>query len=277
MKWQIPAKTFLLGEYAAVSHQSAVLLTTTPYFELTLRPEPGLIGIHAQSPAGLWWNKHHFSQGLAWRDPYEGLGGLGASSAQFLGAYQASCALQDEEFNQDALLEAYELCAFSGLGLKPSGYDVLAQSQADCVFINRKHQVLESSPWPFEDLAFILMHTGHKLATHLHLQETKLPEEISYLSELADQGWLALQQKQSARLVECVNAYHNALKSTGHVAPNTLRLIDALSDVPEILAIKGCGAMGSDVLLALCSAQEKTNLIKKLSCAHHLLPNVRIL
>ena len=29
MKWQIPAKTFLLGEYAALAEASAILLTTT--------------------------------------------------------------------------------------------------------------------------------------------------------------------------------------------------------------------------------------------------------
>ena len=50
--WSIPAKTFLVGEYAALKEQSAILLTTTPCFELRLTSQPGLHGIHPQSPAG---------------------------------------------------------------------------------------------------------------------------------------------------------------------------------------------------------------------------------
>ena len=36
MKWSIPAKTFILGEYAAIAQRSAILVTTTPYFEVKL-------------------------------------------------------------------------------------------------------------------------------------------------------------------------------------------------------------------------------------------------
>ena len=39
MKWRIPAKTFLLGEYAAVAGESAIVLTTSPCFELSLANE----------------------------------------------------------------------------------------------------------------------------------------------------------------------------------------------------------------------------------------------
>ena len=49
--WTIPAKTFLMGEYAALAGESALLLTTTPHFELSLTDNPGLHGIHPDSPA----------------------------------------------------------------------------------------------------------------------------------------------------------------------------------------------------------------------------------
>nr|WP_256594408.1 hypothetical protein [Legionella pneumophila] len=57
MKWQIPAKTFLLGEYAAIAGEPAILLTTSPCFTLTLTENAKLEGIHPESPAGLWWQK----------------------------------------------------------------------------------------------------------------------------------------------------------------------------------------------------------------------------
>ncbi len=104
MKWLIPAKTFLLGEYAALAGQSAVLLTTSPCFELSLSKEAGLHGIHPDSPAGRWWKENAQSEvGLQWHDPYQGCGGLGASSAQFLGAYLASMYLQKRDIQQQEL------------------------------------------------------------------------------------------------------------------------------------------------------------------------------
>lgn len=57
MKWRIPTKTFLLGEYAALADLGAILLTTPPCFELTLTETPGLDGIHPDSPAGRWWQE----------------------------------------------------------------------------------------------------------------------------------------------------------------------------------------------------------------------------
>ncbi|WP_206753639.1 hypothetical protein, partial [Escherichia coli] len=58
MKWQIPAKTFLLGEYADIAGEPANLLTTSPCFALTLTENAKLEGIHPKSPAGLWWQKN---------------------------------------------------------------------------------------------------------------------------------------------------------------------------------------------------------------------------
>ena len=78
MNWKIPAKTFFLGEYAAVAQEPAILLTTTPSFMLTLKEEPGLEGIHKNAPAGLFWQDKNMRHGLKFHDPYQTAGGLGA-------------------------------------------------------------------------------------------------------------------------------------------------------------------------------------------------------
>jgi mevalonate kinase len=265
MNWLIPAKTFLLGEYAAVAEASAILLSTTPFFKLTLTENEGLHGIHPESPAGLWWQQQNIkSHGLSWHDPYAGQGGLGASSAQFLGSYLASSLLQEKAPCLNGMLEAYYQFAWTGKGLRPSGYDVIAQSQSGCVYINKQRQTMHVYPWPFQDLSFFLIHTGIKLATHHHLQETSLPAPINDLSALVDDAQQAFVLHDSQRLLNTINQYHEQLASLNLVAEHSRILIQQFQEYPEVRAIKGCGALGSDILLIVCMKKEAAVLEQKL-------------
>ncbi len=264
MKWQIPAKTFLLGEYSALAGQSAIVLTTTPCFELALTYEKNLNSIHPHSPAGLWWQEQALDHRLAWIDPYQGRGGLGASSAQFLSIYLAVCHLQHKSPTLDDMLKAYHQVAWSGKGLKPSGYDVIAQSQQACVFINQQNQLIESHAWPFADLSFFLLHTGFKLATHQHLQEATLPKQIPILSAIVDAALVSFKKSNSNQLIDCIQAYHNQLSDLNLITEHSFNSIEALKSFSEILAIKGCGALGADVLLIVCATSNKLSLKSKL-------------
>jgi len=255
MNWYIPAKTFLLGEYAAVAGAGAIVLCTTPCFELSLSSDGGLSGIHPESPAGRWWARQENREGLLWRDPYAGMGGLGASSAQFLGAYLASCYLSGEEPQQAAMLSAYYESAWTGQGLRPSAYDVLAQSQQQCVYINREKNQIKEYAWPFPDLSFLLLHSGQKLATHQHLQTATLPT-IPILSTIVEQAKEAFDRADSEQLISCITNWQNELSATGFMADHSIRLINELKSNPAILAAKGCGALGADVLLLLIPTSE---------------------
>lgn len=269
MKWLIPAKTFLLGEYAAVAHGSAIVLTTLPHFEMSLVDKEGLFGIHPESPAGLWWQQqNHHHQGLIWNDPYQGSGGLGASSGQFLACYLASCYLQNILPKLNAMLQAYSKSSWSGKGLKPSGYDVIAQANQGCVFINRQQNIVKSYVWPFADLSFILLRTGVKLATHHHLETASLPQHINELTAVVDKAHQAFIHADSQQLIDCVNEYHRQLKALKLVARHSVELINHLKAFPEIKAIKGCGALGADILLLLTSKQDMLSLKKKLLLNH---------
>ncbi len=271
MKWSIPAKTFLLGEYAAVAEASAIVLTTAPCFELSLIAEQGLLGIHPESPAGLWWRKQALNQGLAWHDPYIGRGGLGASSAQFLASYLASCSLQNKTPGLNNMLSAYYQSSWTGKGLRPSGYDVIAQSQQGCVYINKQNKIIQSYDWPFHDLAFFLIHTGVKLATHHHLQETALPPKIDYLSALVDEAKQAFEEADAQRLITCINRYHEQLAQLNLVAEHSLKLIKQFKEYPEVLAVKGCGALGADILLLITSRTNASSLNNKLKAENRTL------
>ncbi|KTD57632.1 hypothetical protein [Legionella shakespearei] len=271
MKWRIPAKTFLLGEYAAIAEASAIILTTTPCFELSLKPAGGISKIHPQSPAGLWWQQQNYSAStLSWVDPYKGKGGLGASSAQFLACYLASCHVQNKTPDMDSMLAAYYQSAWSGEGLRPSGYDVIAQSQSGCVFINRQKKVIQSSSWPFKDLSFLLLHTGIKLATHHHLKESTLPERIDYLSHLVDLAQKAFEHEDSQLLIQSITDYHQALTELNLVAQHSQDFIRIIKSWPETKAIKGCGAMGADILLVLTEPKHLLS-VKRKARAHNLM------
>ncbi|MDF1827058.1 MAG: hypothetical protein P1U39_02130 [Legionellaceae bacterium] len=252
--WSIPAKTFLLGEYAALQGGPAIVLTTTPCFEVSLSQEQISPAIHPDSPAGLFWSSAGIEAQLTWHDPYDGIGGLGASSAQFLGAYWAAQA--STHTDQKALLEAYWACSWqTGQGVRPSGYDVLAQASSGCVSINQ-HAVSASYAWPFKDIAFILLHTGDKLPTHHHLQDIDLTDAMAALSTLVLSGQDAFVRADSTQLIEAVNAYHQALLDLNLVAERTQQQLAHLARDHDVLACKGCGAMGADVLLVLVSSQQ---------------------
>ena len=52
-------------------------------------------------------------------------------------------------------------------------------------------------------------------------------------------------------MIEAVNGYHERLLRMDLVASHSLEQIEALKTQADVLAIKGCGAMGADVLLLL--------------------------
>ena len=259
MKWSIPAKTFFLGEYVAINGGPALVLTTEPCFEFTITREPGLTGIHPSSPAGLLWQESGFDNGLHFFDPYHGKGGLGASSAQFVGTYLAIQHLQDTTPCKTQMLEYYYRHAWSGSGSKPSGYDVIAQSLQGCAYVNGHQRQFKIYPWPFQDIGFLLLHTKQKLATHHHLQTLNMPAEIKKLAFWVESAQLGFETEDSQRLIDAVNQYHKQLSHLNLVAPHTQRYIQTFQKNPNILASKGCGAMGSDVILLLLL---KENLYK---------------
>ncbi|KTD83079.1 hypothetical protein [Legionella waltersii] len=263
MKWQIPAKTFLVGEYSAIAEESAIILTTKPFFELSINRDEPHYDIHPHSPAGKFWQQKLLKmENLEWHDPYHGLGGLGASSAQFLACYLAACAHNTLQPNLNDLLADYYQASWSGEGLRPSGYDVIAQSQRACVFINKKRKSITSFPWIFSNLSFLIVHTGIKLATHEHLKMTALPSSIQQLSFIVDQTKHAFEQVDDLLLIQSVNHYHNELQDLRLVHPNSLSLIEELKKNPHVLAIKGCGALGTDTLLIFTKIVNKVELIE---------------
>lgn len=263
--WQVPAKTFFLGEYAAIAGGPAILLTTMPYFEISLLNNLEHTGIHPDSPAGKWWVRHRIpGKALSWFDPYDGIGGLGASSAQFIGAFMASGYCYQLAPSLALLLDAYYQTSWDGDGLKPSGYDIISQTQRQCVYIHRQANIVETFDWAFQDITFLLVHSGQKLMTHYHLKHQMLPPIIPNLCEIAEQAKQAFMTTDQTLLIRSVNDYQEQLVHAHLMAAHTLAYLEAFRKNLPILAAKGCGAMGADVLLLIIDNKNLKNVMHEL-------------
>ena len=262
MNIAIPAKTFLVGEYIALTGGPAIVLTTTPCFELRKSNTMRLHGIHPKSPAGrLWYETAHENLGLTWHDPYYGIGGVGASSAEFIGVYHAINTTHKVKTKD--LLDAYLRLAYSGQGVAPSGYDVIAQSSSKCVFIDNQ-QTIASYAWSFADVSFVLAHTKKKIATHQHLEMFKEIKQFEQLKRLVLDAQQAFVNKDSKQLINSINSYHKVLINLDLVAQHTQNIIKQLQTEPDLLAAKGCGAMGADVILLIVPSSQQEKWQKKI-------------
>lgn len=262
MKWLFPAKTFLVGEYVALQGGPALVLTTTPYFQVNLEKSNAACDFPINSPAYNLWKDYlsSYDFALRWQDPYHGLGGMGASSAQFLGAYYARCYIKNHPILREELLADYFKYAWNGEGIIPSGYDVIAQSMRDCVYIEGKRKTYESFVWPFANLGYILLHTGKKQATHTYLQKLDALDDLDKLTFISKNACEACKTRDSSNFVKAINDYYFTLCELNLVAQHTLDMVEVLKREKSILAAKGCGALASDIILLLV---ENDKLVSK--------------
>lgn len=274
-----PSKTFLLGEYLVLNGGPSLLLGTEPRFELRVQRGAGKSPFHPESPAGKLWARFSNITGH-WSAEFvnpSALGGLGASGAEFLLLYSAIKASQavsiEAQLEQDhsEMLQLYwELS--SQTGARPSGADLVAQARGGVTLFERSQGRLESTSWGFPNLGFILFSTGHKTPTHEHLRS--LGEwDSSALENLTRQALQAHRIKHEQNFVDSVRKVRETLKFLGFEAPTTTKIIDELSKAPSIRAIKGCGALGADVICALVDDKDLVRISELLSRKYTIIAN----
>jgi mevalonate kinase len=267
-----PSKTFLLGEYVALQGGPTLVLTSQPTFSLNVKStstkSPVIFEqIDKESPAGKYllhyadvFKGYH----LAFNDPHQGSGGFGASTAQFLLVNTLKKVINNFSLQVDCrvneLLADYHQFAWDGTGLMPSGADLIAQAQGNISYFYKKQNRLQKIAWPFIDINYYLLHTGNKIATHQHLKE------LSFLNthELIDivfAGLQHLQTNNSQGFINCIKQYAQVLAEFGLVFNKTTELLNVINRRSEVLAAKGCGALGADVILVLVEAKNHQQFI----------------
>lgn len=150
------------------------------------------------------------------------------------------------------------------LFLLPSGNDLLAQKFPGFNFIgkdlsSKKFSNLkieqQNAKWPFADLGFFLVWTGNKTPTHQHLKDLK-SFHSTLLSQIQQNIKESFFQGKKTDFITNINLWFSELKKLNFVCDETLKLVEQSKKVPTIRAIKGCGALGSDVLFVLYSKSE---------------------
>jgi mevalonate kinase len=236
-----PGKTFILGEYIALEGKPVLIVNTSPRFQLQeyqdTIPDSKII---PQSPAGRLLQSIEIDN-VRFIDPYKGKGGLGASSAQFL----LVLASKQKIHSFKELLTIYKSYVESG-----SGADIVSQWKGGIVLYHRNKSIVESHDWPFEKQGFFLLRTGKKLKTHEHLSKD-LIYPTGELTEIANSGIKAFLNKDITNFSKAITDYSNKLRGSDLVDENTLGMLDKIRKIPGVLAAKGCGAMGADIIFVL--------------------------
>jgi len=266
----IPSKTFLLGEYVAMYGGPAMVALTNPCFgmDMTKRLHPACMA------ARLWHDQRGAPCDWGLKDPYVAKGGMGASSAEFLLAYQAL--FTSESINLLDLHQTFLRYANNGTGRLPSGYDVLAQTGQGCVVVESSPLKVNSMPWNLDELGFVLVHTENKLATHTHLSQLDLDLNWKVLANHVEQGCEAMLASDADQWLQAIDSFYQNVLQQHLVSSYTQHLISKWKSQMPILAAKGCGAMGSDVIVMFARVENITDIVEKLHHGkHHVLATQR--
>ncbi|NUM89333.1 MAG: hypothetical protein HUU37_09030 [Bdellovibrionales bacterium] len=260
-RFEIPAKTFLLGEYAVLDGGKALVALTQPSFVLEAGGEECPLPFHPASPAGKLFQvmPGQKRQNIRWENPWTDRGGFGASSAEFVGMFLAHESTIEDP--RELAWNAWKIFRLMTAQMRnrPSGADVLAQawgaagkiSSPAILALDLGAHTLEPAAPSRLGLKIELFHTGEKLPTHEHLSGELSPFPTEEANGLVGRAIQALAAGDGRGFVEAVRDYGALLERTERVAPHTEKILRRLRLRKEVLAAKGCGAMGSDVVFAV--------------------------
>jgi mevalonate kinase len=276
MKIQLPGKTFILGEYAVLQGGAALIACTEPCFTFTATPveksssiktEPENHPFHPDSPAGKLiqdYPEPFQSYRFTWKSPYL-QGGFGGSTAEFLACYRWIKQRCSEPLDLEILYETYLRYAYQGIGIPPSGADLIAQTQEGMVYIGTDN--LRFKPlilnWSLSECELLIFKTPYKLATHEYLASLANLPEVSVLSALTTQGYEALRDSHAQKFIHAINDYAENLAQLKLTAEPTQALLKQLKKHSACLAAKGCGALGADVIAVVVDIEKKADFIEK--------------
>ncbi len=283
-----PGKTFLIGEYAVLEEAPAILVNTKPRFTFSFRdkqrdktfsgPDTKRDHLsvkkntaqvcHPSSPAGQWLMLHPKVMSfydIHSKDPYCGKGGFGFSSAQFGFVYLLSQMIEGYTPSKENLLpmwKKYRSLKFDGL--TPSGADLVSQWVGGVCLFSPDPFSVRSVHWPFKELDFFLIHTGGKLDTWKHLS-TMSKRRFSRLSGLAEKAVIYMDHSDKEGFISTVDEYALCLEKEGLVGEKTLRFLKRMRRIKCVITAKGCGAMGSEVVVLFFDSKNKETVRSLLS------------
>ncbi len=267
-KFSIAGKVFLLGEYAVLVGLPALVSTVPDRFKLTVlvNSPKGTTHIHPQSPVSklkIWAKKMNLGDlPFQFEDPFHGEGGFGASTAQFAMAYLAHSLNAGEDhvsWNQAWNLYRELSCDEP---LLPSGADLVAQWQGGVSFFDPSERHYKNFGSEFDWSSLLVFSTtsqaGRKVPTHEHLKILSdqgfldnSGETFSMLKQSLLTGMSAIRSHDLRGFGEVMDQYADILSQFGLEVKATSEDRQALRKLPDVLGVKGAGALQSDAILVL--------------------------
>lgn len=282
---QIPQKTFLAGEYLALTGGPSLILTTTPEFVFTAKKmtneradqvmrEFWPFPFHQESPAGHWIEEHwdffkNFE--LQLETPTLAKGGFGRSTAEFLGCFLFYRHVHQLENSNlpELLLQKYK--SYFKAGTEPSGADLLAQFYGGLVVVEKSH--VKPVVWPFSDKDVFLFKTNHKVATHEHLKTIEFNQNAMIsLRALVGQMLSSLENKNWTEFLSAQKQHFQFFKQNRWVFDATQKQVQEIQSTygDEGVLARGCGAMGADVIAIFASKNFDVQQLKFLEACSSL-------
>lgn len=252
-KINIPGKFFLSGEYAALRGMPTISVAVKPEFHFQSKPNQSF-KFHPDSPAGLL-NPNELQGALT--DPYQGWGGMGLSTAEFLMNYAITHSGQ--KIQTLIAWQAYRKLLESHVNV-PSGVDLITQLEGGYVTTQMNLQLIEKQTWGFQRLSWCLALTGNKLKTHEHLKSDLGDLNWSEVESLNSEINLSFKNKNETEFVKRLNDWRELLKKSRLETSLTTDLITQIKKDKNVLLAKGCGAMGSDAIWILYHSDARISL-----------------
>ncbi len=267
--FEIPSKTFIIGEYLAINGTASMVAATAPaFFIKTIQDKT--FGFHEKSPAGRLRQKlKHTDVGFSVLDPHDGRGGFGRSTAEYLAVY-----LYDTQVNQGGGDQSLSILnnlqdfvpqyqGYAGGEYKPSGADLVAQVCGGLCWYDGMNFVAEKLAWPFPGYDIFIFHTGKKLATHEHLKDLK-SKDLRSLIPILLAARTSFDQQNLKVFCESLNYYYDILDEMGLSNKTVKESVNQLRQHPAVLAAKGCGAMGMDTVIIVAETSS-AEIVKEIS------------
>lgn len=253
MKYQIPGKTFLTGEYSVLVGGAALGLATKPYFEVSvLESTENNQPFHSESSAGKFLNITKNKYQIIFEDSYQKLnikGGFGRSGAEFLSVMLA----EGKTFQE--IMDCYRQIN-QNIKNKPSGADLAFQYYGGICLAQIYKNEYKSFEWPFADLNFFVVATGIKVNTHTHLNDLDL-ENAKHLPKFSNQVIESFLNKNEKEFINNLSNWSRELNQCGLQLEESWVLKKNLEVYNEILLVKPCGALGADVILVFYQKSQK--------------------
>ena len=272
--FEVPSKTFIVGEYLALNGTASLVMATEPSF--VIRTGDKELGhYHGESPAGRFQSSSGLSdKGFSLNDPHEGRGGFGRSTAEYLSVYlQNFCSSGDPEQIKNFVraelqdfVQTYQ--ESSGGSYRPSGADLVAQVFGGLCWYDGMNFAVDTLNWPFPGYDIFVFHTGKKLQTHSHLESLD-SLNLNALIPILIATRTSLDRENLRVFADAINNYYDALNDLGLSDSDIYQRVEKLRSHPDVLAAKGCGAMGVDTVIVLAESSALAN-IEKLAQAEGL-------